>query len=219
MFDSDTCELAAFEETLRAVGVDEPLRHHKTYVGINKPLWSSVERGEITPDDVRVTRFERLITEIGFDANPERMSQRFEVDLGAKGDLYPGARDVLEQLAGQATLALITNGLSGVQRARIERLDFEQYFEAIVISAEIGASKPNGKIFDATFRALGSPTKDAALMVGDSLSSDIRGGADYGIATCWYNPHGKTADPDAGVNHEISRLDELPAIASGGSSP
>jgi len=215
LFDSHTCEIKAFEETLRAVGVDEPLRHHETYVGINKPLWSSVERGEITPDDVRVTRFERLIAEIGLDANPERMAEGFELGLGAKGDLYPGAREVLEQLVQRTTLALVTNGLSGVQRDRIERLDIEQYFDAIVISAEIGASKPGREIFDATFRALGSPSKDGALMVGDSLTSDIRGGANYGIATCWYNPQGKTADPDASVNHEISRLDQLPAIATG----
>ncbi len=219
LFDSDTCEIQAFEETLRSVGVDEPLRHHETYVGINRPLWSSVERGEITPEDVRVTRFERLITEIGLDANPETLADAFAVELGAKGELYPGAREVLEQLAQQATLALVTNGLSDVQRARIERLDIEQYFDAIVISAEIGASKPGSEIFDATFRALGSPKKDTALMVGDSLSSDIRGGADYGIATCWYNPQGKTADPDAKVNHEITRLDQLPAITAGRSTP
>ncbi len=147
------------------------------------------------------------------------ISKSFEVSLGAKGGLYSEAREVLEQLTQQATLALITNGLSEVQRARIERLDIEQYFDAIVISAEIGASKPGREIFDATFRALGSPTKDTALMVGDSLTSDIRGGADYGIATCWYNPHGKAADPDAKVNHEITRLDQLPAIATSGSSP
>ncbi len=214
LFDSETCEIEAFEETLRAIGVDDPLRHHETYVRINKPLWSSVERGEITPDDVRVTRFERLIAEIGLDANPECLAEGFELGLGAKGDLYPGAREILEQLDQRATLALITNGLSGVQRARIERLDIGKYFDAIAISAEVGASKPGTEIFDATFRALGSPPKETALMVGDSLTSDIRGGASYGIATCWYNPKGKTADPDAGVNHEITRLDQLPPIAT-----
>jgi YjjG family noncanonical pyrimidine nucleotidase len=218
LFDSDTCELAAFEKTLGAVGVDEPLRHHQTYVEINRSMWSSVEQGEITPADVRVTRFERLITEIGLDANPESMADTFVLELVANGDLYTGAREVLEELARQATLAMVTNGLSEVQRARIERLDIEQYFDAIVISAEIGASKPGSEIFDATFRALGSPTKDTALMIGDSLASDIRGGANYGIATCWYNPQGKIADPDAGVNHEITRLDQLPAIATYGSS-
>ena len=195
-----------------------PLQHHETYVGINKPLWYSVERGEITPQDVRVTRFERLTIEIGLDANPEHMAESLETSLGAKGGLYRGARDVLEKLARQAKLALVTNGLSGVQRARIERLDIGKYFDAIVISAEIGVSKPGAEFFDATFRALGSPPKDTTLMVGDSLSSDIRGGANYGIATCWYNPKGKSADLEAGIHHQISGLDQLPAIAIGDSA-
>lgn len=219
LFDSETCELQAFEETLLVVGVEEPLQHHETYVGINKPLWYSVERGELTPDEVRVTRFERLIAAIGLDGNAEHMAARFETALGAKGDLYPGVREVLEKLAPRAKLALVTNGLSGVQRARIERLDIGKYFDAIVISAEIGASKPGAAFFDATFRALGYPTKDTTLMVGDSLSSDIRGGANYGIATCWYNPKGKTADSETEIHHEISRLDQLPAIAMGESAP
>lgn len=217
LFDSDACERAAFEETLRTVGVSEPLRHHETYVEINKPLWSLVERGDITPEDVRVARFERLITEIGVDANPERVAESFEAALGANGGLYFGAREILEELQQKATLALITNGLSQVQRARVERLDIEQYFKAIVISHEIGASKPGHEIFEATFRALGDPPKETALMVGDSLTSDIRGGVNYGIATCWYNPKGKTAGHDVGVDHEITRLDQLPAIAAGGS--
>ena len=218
LFDSDACEIAAFEETLRIVGVDEPLQHHETYVEINKPLWHSVERGEITPEDVRVTRFERLIAEIGIDADPAHMAERFEAGLGANGDLYQGAREILEKLNQQATLALITNGLSQVQRARVERLSIETYFDAIVISHEIGASKPGREIFEATFRALGSPPKDTALIVGDSLTSDIRGGVNYGIATCWYNPEGKTAEPGAGVDHEITELEDLPAIAAGGSA-
>ena len=75
------------------MGVEEPLQHHETYVGINKPLWYSVERGEITPQEVRVTRFERLTIEIGLDANPEHMAESHETSLGAKGDLYPGARE------------------------------------------------------------------------------------------------------------------------------
>ena len=198
LFDSETCEIEAFEETLRAIGVDDPLRHHETYVRINKPLWSSVERGEITPDDVRVTRFERLIAEIGLDANPECLAEGFELGLGAKGDLYPGAREILEQLDQRATLALITNGLSGVQRARIERLDIGKYFDAIAISAEVGASKPGTEIFDATFRALGSPPKETALMVGDSLTSDIRGERATESQLAGITPKGRPPTPMPG---------------------
>ena len=215
LFDSHTCEVVAFEETLRSAGADEPLRYLETYSRINKSLWSAVERGELTPEDVRVSRFERLIATTDLDAEPELLADTFAVGLGQNGDLYPGARNLLVELTQRATLALVTNGLSDVQRARVERLDIEQYFDAIMISAEIGAAKPGSEIFDATFRALGSPAKDTALMVGDSLSSDIRGGLNYNIATCWYNPSGKDRDPSVRPRHEITHLDQLPAIAMG----
>lgn len=215
LFDSAACEVVSFESTLRAQGVEDPLRHLSTYVAINESLWKSVERGERTPQEVHVARFERLVTTIRLDADPGPIAEAYAAGLGANGELFPGARDVIEQLAGQATLALVTNGLSEVQRARIERLDLEQYFDAVVISAEIGVAKPSREIFDAVFDALDFPDKETALMVGDSLSSDIRGGADYGIATCWYNPHGKTAGADDGVSHEITHLEQLPALARG----
>lgn len=216
LFDTATCERVSFEQTLDAEGVDNPLGHLPTYVEINESLWRSVERGELTPQDVRVTRFERLVTKIGIDANPEAMADRFALGLGANGELYPGARNVLDRLAEKATLGLVTNGLSDVQRARIARLDIEKYFRVIVISAEIGVAKPATEIFDIAFAALGSPDKHTAVMVGDSLSSDIRGGTNYGIATCWYNPHGKTAGHDAEVSHEISHLEQLPAVTMRG---
>ena len=212
LFDSAACEIAAFEDTLGAAGVDLPLRHFDTYFEINAALWTSVERGAMTPQEVRLVRFERLVAKIGLDVDPEPLADAFAVGLGANGDLYPGAREALEQLTEHARLALVTNGLSQVQRARVERLDLEHYFDAILISAELGVAKPAREMFDAAFVALDSPEKESALMVGDSLTSDIRGGADYGIATCWYNPHRKTAAPDVGVSHEITSLDQLPAL-------
>ena len=215
LFDSDGCELAAFESTMLAAGVANPMEHHATYSAINKALWAAVERHEITPEQVRVTRFERLVARVGLDANPETMAAHFSIGLGAHGELYPGASEMLNGLSQRAQLGLVTNGLSDIQRARIDRLGLERFFEAIVISAEVGTAKPGTDIFDIAFEGLGSPAKDTALMVGDSLSSDIRGGANYGIATCWYNPQRRDIPADAGVHHEVSRLDEIPSVARG----
>jgi YjjG family noncanonical pyrimidine nucleotidase len=214
LFDSDTSETAAFDGALRAAGVADPERHLGTYLEINRRLWAAVERGEIGPAELRVTRFERLGVAIGLDADPLAMADAYVAGLSSSGGLYPGVRGVLERLAGQASLAMITNGFSDVQRARISRLRLERYFSAIVISTEVGAAKPAAGIFDATFRQLGSPAKTSALMVGDSLTSDIGGGASYGIATCWYNPHGQVADRPT-PDHEISRFEQLPAVAAG----
>jgi YjjG family noncanonical pyrimidine nucleotidase len=212
LLDSDTSETEAFAQLLEEFGVGDPVEHFATYREINLALWAAVERGEMVPDEVHTLRFERFAATIGLDAEPQTMAQRYAAGMGAHGELYPGARDVLEQLAEVASLALITNGLSEIQRARIERLEIETYFDAIIISAEVGTAKPHTSIFDLVFEGLNNPGKHETLMIGDSLSSDIRGGTNYGIATCWYNPHGKLAGPDDQITHEITALDQLLAL-------
>lgn len=209
LFDSDASEALAFVETLVDFGVRDPNAHFATYQSINKALWVAVEAGTITPNDLRTQRFSQLAAAIGLDADPVALADRYVVAMGANGELYPGAFAVLEQLAASATLALVTNALSEVQRTRIARVGIAQFFSAIVISGEVGPSKPSPAIYDITFELLNSPVKEGTLMIGDSLSSDIKGGANYGIDTCWYNVHGKTASPTDVVTHEISSLDQL----------
>lgn len=209
LFDSDASETAAFAQTMRSAGVSKPEKYSQIYHRINMDLWAAVERGEATPQQVRTRRFEQLVAEIDLNANPLVMADTFVDGLGANGELYRDAREVLDELSGRASLALVTNGLSEVQRARIERLDIGQYFDAVVISAEIGAAKPGTAIFDHTFDQLNSPAKDSTLMVGDSLSSDIQGGINYEIATCWFNPNGSTDERSKSITHEIRSLEEL----------
>ena len=115
----------------------------------------------------------------------------------------------MEQLGKQASLALLTNGLSEAQRGRVERLDIARHFDAIVISEEVGTAKPGTDIFDIVFEQLRLPKKESTLMVGDSLTSDIQGGTNYGIDTCWYNPKIKKPGPSDQITHEIRQLDEL----------
>jgi 2-haloacid dehalogenase len=212
LLDSDTSEAIAFAQTLSAVDVVDPDSLVPVYQRINLELWAAVERGEITPQHVRVRRFERLVAEAGIDADPLHMADMFVAALGNNGDLYQDAREVLEYLSKRASLAMVTNGLSEVQRARIKRLDMGRYFDAIVISAEVGTAKPGTDIFDITFDQLGNPPKSSAVMVGDNLSSDIQGGTNFGIATCWYNPHSKAATATDQVTSEITSLKELQSL-------
>ena len=209
LLDSDASEAAAFRDTLLSVGVIDPARHLASFQVINRALWSAVERQEATPSMVRVARFERLAPELGVDVDPVIMADRYVEGLAAFGELYPHARDVLDELSKRATLALVTNGIGAVQRSRIDRLNLGRYFGAVVVSGEVGAAKPSSDIFDLAFEALGQPEKTSTLMVGDSLSSDIRGGNDYGIATCWYNPSGKRSGVDVAITHEIDDLRRL----------
>jgi YjjG family noncanonical pyrimidine nucleotidase len=221
LLDSQASEALAFEDALRLGGIEEPNRHFTAYDQINRALWAAVERREITSGDVRTARFEQLVAATGLDADPVVMADAFVAGLGMHGDLYPGVRSVLETLTAQASLALVTNGLSEVQRTRIERLDLGRYFDAVVISSEVGAAKPSTEIFDIAFDLLGSPAKESVLMVGDSLTSDIHGGINYGIATCWYNPNHQRADESDRFNgfdtfdFEVDSLDLLPDLVAG----
>lgn len=214
LLDSDASEALAFERALASEGIADPGRYLPAYTQINRALWARVERGEITAEQVRTVRFEQLVVTTGIDASPEVLAGAFASGLGAYGELYPGAREVLDALAAEPTvsLALVTNGLSEVQRARIDRLGLGRYFEVIAISSELGTAKPAPAIFEFALAGLGAPAKRSALMVGDSLSSDIQGGRNAGIATCWYNPRRRPGGDDGLVDHEIAALDTLLAF-------
>jgi 2-haloacid dehalogenase len=213
LVDSHVSEAAAFDYTLRRAGAQDPADYLAPYGEINKALWAAVEKGEITPNDVRTERFAQLIAATDLEADPNEMGDDFVYGMGANGDLYPGTIETLDALAEIADLALVTNGIGDVQRARIARLGLDRFFDAIVISGEVGMAKPGPEIFDLTFEALGHPDKWTTLMIGDSLSSDMAGGIAYGIATCWYAAHstGVTIVP---VDHTIMALDELIPIVA-----
>jgi YjjG family noncanonical pyrimidine nucleotidase len=214
LIDGDASEAAAFDYTLRRAGADDPADYLEPYVEINTVLWAAVERGEITPNDLRSERFAQLIAATDLQADPQAMGDDFVYGMGANGDLYPGTIETLDTLDRMATLALVTNGIGDVQRARIARLDLDPYFDAIVISGEVGVAKPGAEIFDLTFDKLGHPDKATTLMIGDSLSSDMAGGINYGIATCWYTAT-TTAAPGIPIDHRITALDELRPIVAG----
>lgn len=209
LFDSDGSEASAFAHALERSGVPRAEGLYSTYQRINLGLWKQVEQGTLRPSVVGTRRFEDLVAEAGLVADPTELAYDFARAMGAEGCLYPGVREILDNLAEMASLALVTNGIGAIQRARIERLDIDQYFDAIVISGEVGTSKPGSRIFELAFSELGDPPKRTAVMVGDSLNSDIKGGADFGVDTVWFNPSAAEAGPDDRVTHEIVELEEL----------
>ena len=209
LFDASSCEPDAFDYALSKGGVAEPHRYWETFSGINDALWAAVVRQEVTPNEVQARRFSDLVEAAALDADPALLADEYVVGMGAHGELYPGAREVLTGLSRQATLALVTNGLGEVVRARVDRLQLEQFFAAVVISGEVGTSKPGPEIFELVFAALGRPDKSSALMIGDSPSSDIAGANNFGIAACWYNPGQKPRPKGVRIDHEIASLAEL----------
>jgi len=215
LLDSDESERLAYQHTMATIGLPDPGTYFGRYININRSMWSAVEAGEMQPSEVRHRRFEEFTSVVDIDADPHEMAETFVDGLGRFGELYPGAREVLEAFADRTALAMVTNGLSEVQRARIDRLDIGRYFHTVIISSEVGVTKPRPEIFDLAFDGLGRPDRSTALMIGDSLTSDITGGHNYGVDTCWYNPHGADRPDGPLVTHEIGELGEIASIVVG----
>ena len=188
LFDFDTSETEAFTAALAGAGIEAADGYHERFVSINRALWRRVEAGEITPNDVRIVRFERLFDEVGVEADASQVADDYLVGLGAYGDLYPGARSLLDELSDAASLALVSNGIGQVVRDKVERLDLDRYFDAIVVSGEVGVAKPHSGFFDIAFDRLAYPDKATTLMIGDSLASDIKGGIDTGSTLAGTHP-------------------------------
>jgi 2-haloacid dehalogenase len=222
LFDYDGAEAMALEAAFRAlVGPYDGARSLPAYRTINHAIWQELERGEITQSALAVERFRRLFRELGLSGAEElagRMSPRYLDELARRSRLIPGTEEVIRALARAHRLVLVTNGLSRVQRPRVERSAIANCFEALVISDEVGVAKPDPAILELACRAIGIvpgvEEKRGMLMVGDSLKADIAGGAAFGIDTCWYNPTGGRSVPPAPTpTHEISRLEDLLQIA------
>lgn len=135
--------------------------------------------------------------------------------LGDGSFLFEGARKLIKDLSDKYILSIVTNGLTVVQERRIKKSSIAKYFKDIVISEEIGIAKPHPDIFEHAIGNLGEFNKDEILMIGDNLSSDIKGGINYNIDTCWYNPNKKENKSDLSPTYEISDYKELRNILLG----
>ena len=184
--------------------------HVEQYRLVNQQLWNDYEKGKVTLDFLRHERFRRLFAEIRVDLNAGYFSERYVKYLGEGSFLIEGSEVLIQQLlsCGHRT-AIITNGIKQTQHSRIGRSSLANSFEHIIVSEETGYSKPHTGIFDYAFNKLNITDKSKVLMVGDSLTSDIQGGINYGIDTCWFNPKNKTNESALNPTYEIQRLEEL----------
>ena len=209
LFDYNKAETTALLKSFQSLGLTFDESYMDTYRGINQKLWHSLERQEIKPDVLRVRRFELFLEAINMTGPAEQLSIAYIEQLGLCADLIDGAYEVLNALHGTCKFVIVTNGLQAVQRSRLERSTIKHFISEIVISEEIGSAKPHATFFDTAFARTGNPPKSDVLIIGDSLSSDMQGGADYGIDTCWFNPNGEERPEGLQITYEIRQLTEL----------
>lgn len=210
ILDFHKAERIALRKTLLAFGIDPTEEVLGRYHVINKSCWEKLEKSELTRDQVVVRRYELLFEELGMDCDAAAVTELYSKNLAIGHYFLPGAEEAVKSLSKKYRLFLASNGTASVQAGRMTSAGLYPYFEKVYVSQEIGHNKPSIEYFEKCFDQIPDFDKSRAMMVGDSLTSDIQGGINAGIKTCWVNPEGKTGhiQPD----YEIQSLAQLEAL-------
>lgn len=169
-------------------GVDFTESDYAEYQSVNKPLWVQYQNGDITAQQLQVTRF----TQWGNKLNvaPAELNEQFLDAMAEICKPLQGALDLVTTLhKNNVKMGIITNGFAQLQEVRLERTGFKPYFSPVVISELVGVAKPHIDIFNYALTQMDNPAPEQVLMVGDTLESDILGGNNAGFDTCWLDHH------------------------------
>ena len=202
-------ENQAITRTLTAFDIEPTPETCERYRRINLDYWRRLERKELTREQLRVGRFQDLLQELGIEADAGPIADRFVQYLGEGHCFLPGAREAVQTLAQQYRLFLVTNSSTQVQYGRLKSANITHYLEKIFVSQEIGFNKPDVEFFDRCFARIPGFDKTKAIIVGDSLFSDILGGINAGIRTCWVNPNHRPVREDIIPDYQIENLPQL----------
>ena len=212
ILDFHKAERLAISRTFRSFGLEPTEQVLERYHVINRLHWERLERGELTRDQVLTGRFQMLFEELGIPAQPQAIAKGYEHNLGLGHYFLPGAKEALDTLRGKYRLFLASNGTASVQHSRLTSAGLYPYFEKVFVSQALGANKPSRAFFDACAARIPGYDPRKALMVGDSLTSDILGGINAGMKTCWVCPRGAQGRPDIVPDYRIEALSQLPEL-------
>ena len=212
ILDFHKAERLAISRTFRSFGLEPTEQVLERYHVINRLHWERLERGELTRDQVLTGRFQMLFEELGIPAQPQAIAKGYEHNLGLGHYFLPGAKEALDTLRGKYRLFLASNGTASVQHSRLTSAGLYPYFEEVFVSQALGANKPSRAFFDACAARIPGYDPRKALMVGDSLTSDILGGINAGMKTCWVCPRGTQGRPDIVPDYRIEALSQLPEL-------
>ena len=207
LLDFPRSEKEALCEAFMLSGVELNEEMITVYQKINYELWKALERGEIERDELMTRRFEDFAKFYGLDIDFLKVANDYLDCLGKKIYFIEGARELLEALYGKIRMYIVTNGLAKVQNSRYKLTGFDKIFDGMFISQEVGANKPDNRFFEYVAEHIDGFEKEKTIIVGDSLSSDIAGGINFGIDTCWYSAKGMT--PKIQPTYTVDSLDKV----------
>ena len=215
LLDFDACEKKAFMCTMESMGIMPDDQVYEGYSAINLACWKQLEKGEITREELQILRYVRFANAFSLSIDPATTNERYISYLSKIGILIPGALEFVKTLARTAELYIITNGLARVQNGRFKDNPLCPYIRRIFISEEVGAGKPDKEFFDRVAKQIPDFDPKSAIVIGDSLTSDIKGANNAGLPCIWYNPKGQKAGNER-IDFTVSGYDEILRILKQG---
>ena len=212
ILDFHKAEHIAIGRVMAEFGVDPTEERRARYSQINKWHWHQLELGTMTRDEVLEGRFAAFFAELGIDIDRYAVARLYEEYLSQGHWFLPGAEEAVESLSKKYRLFLASNGTASVQKGRMTSANLYRFFETCFVSQEIGHNKPSRAYFEAAFAMIPGFDPKKCIMVGDSLTSDIQGGINAGITTCWVNPTHAPGREDIKPDYEIEYLHQLEAL-------
>ena len=206
LFDFRQSSFAAMQGALARWDVPFTWDDMAAYEVYNDALWKQFERGEVAKDFIFTERFRRYFAARGLSIDPAEFNTAYLRGLAEGYAFMPHCRELLEALHGRYKVFVVTNGDAFAQRSRIARSGLAHLFDGVFISEELGCRKPEKIFYDKVFEIIGPEYRTCSLMVGDSLTSDMQGGRNAGIPTCFY---GRREDADERCDYVIEDLLEL----------
>ncbi|MBP3510238.1 YjjG family noncanonical pyrimidine nucleotidase [Oscillibacter sp.] len=210
LFDFPKASSQAFSVMCGKNRIPDSAETYRLYHKINLVLWEAFDRGEITKEFLTLERYVRFLKALELDRDPAQCNQDYLEALGQTVYPLPCAEEVCRELARRGhKLYIVTNAVASVQRSRLSLCPFGDVFTAAFISEEAGAPKPQKAYYDYVRRQVPEITPENTLVIGDSLSTDIRGANNAGLPCCWFNPDSKVAPEDLRIDYTIADLSEL----------
>lgn len=211
LLDFSASEKSAILRLLSLHGIEPRSEYANIYSAINRKVWERFERGEIKRQDIYESRFVEFLAAIGKNADTAKMSEDYFSLLAQGHDVIKGAKEVLEYVKKKGyAVCVTTNGVALTQHKRLRESGLEHFFDFVFISEETGYQKPDKRYFEYVINNTSEKDRKKILVIGDSITSDITGGINAGIDTCWYNPEGKKSEVTP--TFEIRNISKLTGI-------
>ena len=211
LYDFDASEARAIREVLPEIGISAP-DAPEVYSRLNLACWLDYNRGLITQSALRLRRFRELLAYYQVEGDPQRCTDLYSEALSRQCIPLPGALEAVRTISAQAPIVVLTNGLSDIQHRRFDRSELRPYLSGMLISSETGHPKPEPHMYLQALKQFHVPAS-RALMIGDSLTSDILGANRAGVDACWFNPRHAARTEEVHIEYEIHAVSEMPAVA------